>query len=274
LKRRLEIHQVYRQRFYRNECLFDSRRNVIANSENEKIVSVIPTDAGASIVTTGETIYRSRYHVIPSGETWLIQEVDMECGLCRGTGKPGGCSGCGGTGWHAWKDRISLHQSARRKEPAALVTKEELRGQYFSDTDLEVFMAEHFRKRNISRKKELEIQSDYTRRFYSPDCDCSRWGPYGAESEAETVLGVELVDTGVRVITSGLHIMRLRYHLRPLGQGWLIWDVDVECLNCCKEGRNANCFLCGGTIWENKLRKGRPAGERQSGEEPPTENRR
>jgi hypothetical protein len=274
LKQRLEIHQVFRQRFYRSECSFDSRRGVIANSENEKIVSITLSDNGASIITTGEAIYRSRYHVISSGETWLIQEVDTECGICRGTGKSGGCSGCGGTGWHTWKDSIIKHLSARRKEPAALVTKEELRGQYFSNAELEEFMAKHFRERNISRRKELEVQSDYTRRFYSPDCDCSRWGPYGAESEAEAVLGVELVDARVRVITSGLHIMRLRYHLRPLGHSWLIWDVDLECGICRQQGRSADCFWCGGTIWERKPYKGRPTGEKGSSEEPPTDNLR
>jgi len=273
LKRRLEIHQVYRQRFYRSECRFDSRQGVIEKSEGEKIVNVTPTDVGATIVTTGETIYRSRYHLNSSAENWLIQEVDMECAFCRGTGLSAGCSKCGGTGWHSWKDRTRLHPSPRRKEPAVLVTKEELRGRYFSDADLEEFMAEHFRERTISRRKELEVQTNYTRHFFSPDCDSSRWVPSVAESEAETVLGVELVNTGVRVITSGLHIMRLRYDLRPVGQSWLIWDVDVECLNCCQQGRSANCFRCGGTIWGRKPDTGFRH-DMSSGEEPPPENPR
>lgn len=273
LRRRFAVHQAFRQRFYNSDCPFDSRRGVIEKSEEEKIVDVLLTDQGANVVTSGDTINRSRYRVNKLGEIWLIQDVDYECARCRVIAVPAKCPQCDGTGWWSWNKRATLVQPALRKQPAALVTKEELRGRYFSDADLEEFMAEHFRERIITRRKELEILYNYTRRFYSAECDCSRWGPYGEQSDAETVLGVELAGTGVRVITSGLNTWRLRYHLRPSGHSWLIWDVDTECGICCREGRSTNCILCGGTIW-GKRRETRGKRPPSSGEQPPPENPR
>jgi hypothetical protein len=252
LKRRLEIHWVYWRRFYRDGCLYDSRRRVIEASEGEKMVSVTLTDVGASVVTTGTSIYGSRYHISRAGENWLIQEVDTECGRCRILENSAQCPECGGTGWRSWQESLRSLQSKRRKLSADLMTKEELGDRSFRGAGVERFMTDHFRERTISRGKELEIETDYVRRFYRPGFDGARWVPPAEASEAETLLGVEAVDMGVRVITSGAHSKRLRYHLRPVGQSWLIWDVDVECVFCSQKGPNPNCFWCGGTIWGRK----------------------
>jgi len=257
LTRRLEIHRVYWRRFYRDGCLYDSRRGVIEASEGEKMVSVTPTDVGACVVSTGKSIYRSRYQISLAGEKWLIQEVDMECGRCRGLENSAQCPGCGGSGWLSWQDSLRGLRSNCRKISAEVMTKEELGDRSYRDAGVERFMTEHFRERTISRGKELEIEADYVRRFYRPDFDGARWVPSQEASEAETLLGVEGADMGVRVITSGAHGKRLRYHLRPVGQSWLIWDVDVECIFCSQEGPNPNCFWCGGTVWERRPDSGR-----------------
>src|SRR5277367_5091485 len=83
LKQRLEVHYAYWRRFYQSNCLTDSRRGVVEESEPEKIVSVSRSNAGTEVMTTGSPRnQRSRYHVKSSGETWLIQEVDTECLRC------------------------------------------------------------------------------------------------------------------------------------------------------------------------------------------------
>lgn len=278
LKRRLEIHQAYRRRFYRNECLWDSHRGVVEKSEGEKIVGVSLSDTETSVVTTGCTIYRSRYRVIASGGSWSIQEVDMECAHCQVSGVSTECTACGGTGWVSWKDRASLRRPTRGKQLAARIMNsppEEEPGIHpFSDPAIEAFMTDHFRERTAVRKREFEIYAEYAKQFYSPECDWTRWVQSVQGSEAERILSVAPVDTGAHVITSGSDILRLRYHLRPAGESWLIWEVDPECLNCLHQGRSATCFWCGGTIWDRRksnagLMRGRPPGE-----EPPPENPR
>jgi len=278
LKLRLEIHQFYWRRFYRSECLWDSRRGVVEKSEAERIVSVSASAIETLVVTTGSTIYRSRYHVKSSGGSWLIHEVDMECAHCHLSGVSTECLECGGTGWRTWKDRTSLIWRTRGEQLAARTTsstpEEELGGRLFCDPTIEQFMADHFRERTVARKKELEIQADYTKRFYSPESDWTRWGPSVQGSETESIVSVVPVNTGARVITSGLNILRLRYHLCPAGRSWLIWEVDSECLNCYHQGRSADCFWCGGTIWDHKKLKSGLIRGGPFGEEPPPQKPR
>jgi hypothetical protein len=253
LRRRLEIHQVYRRRYYDSECHWDSRRGVVERSEAERIVDVSPSEIEFGVVTIGgHPNHRSRYHVKSSGESWLIREVDLECVHCVASGVSTKCAECGGSGWQSWKQLVKCYEE-RAIESARSNPDEESEGRPFHDPNIQHFMNDHFRERTEKLKKEMEIHADYAKRFYDPECDWARWAVSVQGSEAERIVNMVPVDTGARVITRHfVKDQRLRYHLRPKGQSWLIWDVDSECPLCYREGRRAHCFLCGGTIWERK----------------------
>jgi hypothetical protein len=240
LKMVLEIRRDYRRRFYHSECLWDSRRGVVEKSESEKIVSVSPSEFGAAVVTTGDGIFRSRYDVRLSGNSWVVREVDVECG---------------GKGWRSWKERAKLIRPKRDELQVSRTTisnpDEELSGPLSRNPAIQQFMTDHFRERTALLKKEVAIYADYAKRFYSPECDWARWVVSVQGSEAEIVVNVVPFDAGAHVTTRGfgLNGHGLRYHLRPAGQTWLIWVVDVECPLCNNRGKSTNCFLCGGTGW-------------------------
>jgi hypothetical protein len=268
LKMVLENRRDYRLRYYHRECMVDSRHGVVERSEAEQIVSVSTSYIGAVVVTTGDhPNHRSRYRVKSSGQSWLIQEVDTECDHCRLFGPSFECAQCGGTGWQSWKDRTDW--SKRQEQRAARTTRpgpdEESEGCLVRDSAIAQFMTDYFRERTLAWKKEVEIYGDYAKGFYSPECDWTRWVVSVQLSEAERILNIALVDTGAQVITRDFNRWRLRYHLRPAGQSWLIWEVDNECTVCHQQGRKADCFWCAGTIWEHKKANSGLA----PGEEPP-----
>ena len=228
LKIILESRHDYRQRFYHQECLWDSRSGVVSLSESEKIESVLPSGVAASVVTTGtHPNHRSRYHVKPSGESWLIQEVDTECSFCNRTPE---CPECGGSGWQSGKDWYTRY-AQRHDRAKSRSSNEELEGCVYLEPAIEQFMADHFRERTATLQMEMKIHANYAKRFYSPEFDWSRFVVSVQGSEAERVVNVVLVKTGAQVITRDFCIWGLRYNLRPGGQSWLIWEVDSECPN-------------------------------------------
>jgi hypothetical protein len=281
LKLRLEIHQIFRRRFYRSDCFYDSRRGCVERSEAEKIVNVPPSEI-TSVVTTGCTGYRSRYRVKSFGDGWLIREIDTECSRCHLTGVSAECPICGGTGWQSWKDRARMPKRGEQRVARTtssthsrsfeyIPPEEELGSRLFRDPAIEQFMMDHFRARTTLQKKEVEIHGDYAKRFYSPEYDWTR-REFVQGREAERIVSVMPVSTGAHVITSGVPLW-LRYHLRPVGQSWLIWEVDLECINCYAQGRSPDCFLCGGTIWEHRkpnqgFTRGGPPGQEPTSEQP------
>ena len=258
LKMVLEIRRDYRQRFYHGECRWDSRRGTVEKSESEKIVSVSPSDIGAAVVTTGDDgVFRSRYDVRVSGKSWVIREIDVEYP---------------GKGWQSWKERAKLIQPkhGELQVPRTTISNsdEESNVPFPGDPAIQQFMTDHFRERTALRKKEVEIYAEYAKRFYSPECEWTRWvGPVEG-SEVEKVVRVVPFDAETQVTTLGFGFNGhgLRYHLRPAAQSWLIWDVDVECPLCRDQGKSTNCFLCGGTGWhihkDNRGHRGGPPDEK------------
>jgi hypothetical protein len=266
----LEKRREYRLRYYRSECGWDSRHGCVERSEAEKIVEVSPSEIGFGVVTTGNGLHRLRYHIKPAGESWSIHAVDTECRHCRVTGASIECDQCGGTGWLSWTDRTEWLK--RQEQNAARPTRpspdEESEGTLLRDPAIEQFMTDHFRDRTLAWKKETEIYGDHVKGFYSPECDWTRWVVSVQMSESERIVSAQPVGLGAQVITRDFNPLRMRYHLRPAGQSWLIWEVDTECPVCHLQGRRADCFWCGGTIWEHKKADGGPPRGEQPGEKP------
>jgi hypothetical protein len=254
LKRELEIHQELRRRFYHARCFWDNRRGVIENSEGGKVVEVSPTDIGANVETTGSCTYCARYRVKSTGESWLIYDVDIRCGRCQKNGADIGCTMCGGTRWQSWKARAPTVWPKRGEQnPDRTMNptpEEELGHAMPIEPAVEQFMTNHFRERTAALKKEAEIHTAYRKRFYSAECDWDGEELTGHwTGEAEKIMSVTHVNPEVHVVTHGFTLYRLRYHLRPERQSWLIWEVDMECGVCYLQGRRADCFLCRGTGW-------------------------
>ncbi len=99
--------QPFRQKFYFEDCVFDSRKTAIAQSEAEQILGVTSFAEGTEVITTGigtgERTWRLRYHLQVVGDYWRIKRVEMECVICHGAGKKKqstvDCQICKGKGW-------------------------------------------------------------------------------------------------------------------------------------------------------------------------------
>lgn len=274
LKARLAIHQTFRRRFYHSDCFWDSRRGVVERSQNENIDSIRSSSEGkAYVITSGETNYRSRYNVKPHENTWLIDEVDMECSLCHASGTSSDCAQCSGSGWLNWKMQSALllnRRSRTLRQQHSLTSSDQRRSRTQRNASLEEFMFRHFGERSASLKQQAEVQRKFVERYFDPECDWQRWLPSVRESEAEEILSIIPAPTGKYVFTTGTGFLQLRYNIHPTEQSWLIWKVDSECPMCSESGRRESCFLCGGTIWEH--RKHFERGE--SGDQPPSDNPR
>jgi hypothetical protein len=253
---RLEIHTAYWQRFYHPECLWDSRRGVIEKSQEEKIVSISPTDTETYVITSGETIYHSRYHLKPLGESWSIHEIDMECAMCRAKAASSNCIICDGSGWLNWSQQANLSRLKRAEYHRGLHSRASSQSELYSrihwDPAVDQYMAGHFQERSNALEKEIEVQSKFVLRYFSPEFDSTRWLPQIHNSESEAILAMAPTNNGTHVYTTGFTGLALRYNVRPTGQSWLIWRVDHECPLCLKQGRRTDCFFCGGTIWDHR----------------------
>ena len=232
-------------------------------------MDVSPSGIGTDVITTGSCTYCARYRVRPCGENWLIHDVEINCGRCQVKGADTMCAMCGGTGWQSCKvlpcstlpNRGDLHFD----RSSSSTPDEELGHRRPRDPAIEQFMTDHFRERTAVLKKEVEIHAAYRKRFYSPECDWDAKELTGQwTGEAEKIMSVTQTGPEHHVITHGYTPLRLRYLLRPERQTWVIWEVHTECLSCYRRGRRADCFWCGGTIWEhNKASRG------NAGSEPP-----
>ena len=101
----LELLRPIRQRFFSPDCIYDSRQGMVEHSNAERILSVSQADGETLLETTGK--HRSeklplRYHLRPSGDSWRIHQVEMQC-PCRGDGGTPSrdCRFCDGKGWRS-----------------------------------------------------------------------------------------------------------------------------------------------------------------------------
>jgi len=114
----------------------------------------------------------------------------------------------------------------------------------------EEFMREFFHARTVEIKSELDCRRPFRRKFFSDGC---RWDSRKGtveRSQAETILSVSKSGDEVRVITREIApFPKLCYHLRRLGESWLIHHVDIECTLCNGNPGNDECPSCLGKGW-------------------------
>ncbi len=83
---------------------FDHKKSV-TDSEAERILSIQTSGATSEVITSGwlGADYRIRYRLSASTDCWRIASIEIECGVCHGSGKrkdqQEDCRICKGKGW-------------------------------------------------------------------------------------------------------------------------------------------------------------------------------
>ncbi|HEY3855723.1 MAG TPA: hypothetical protein VGO67_15150 [Verrucomicrobiae bacterium] len=257
IRRHMVLHQVFRSRFYHDECFWDCGRGSVNASEAEKVLDISSTDAGANIVTKASENRRHRYRLESFGESWLISAVDMECSLCSGKGADSKCAICNGVGWLDEKElsRYLEREYSIGQRPFA-VSEQELGDRLNDNPSIEQFMADYFRAKIALVRQRGDMDAAYRRRFFSSQC---AWGSNIKSiewCEAEKIVNLKTADLGFFVFTDRNGPLRIRYQLVPKTQSWLIWKGAAECSMCIRRGIRADCFLCAGTGWANGTNSG------------------
>lgn len=100
-----ELYEPLEARFFAPTYTFFDHKKSVADSEAERIVSVQTSGTSSEAITSGwlGADHRIRYHLSASTDSWRIASIEVECGVCRGTGKwkdkQENCRICRGRGW-------------------------------------------------------------------------------------------------------------------------------------------------------------------------------
>jgi hypothetical protein len=79
LNRERERRAPFRKRFYAPDCLFDSRKGFVEQSESEKIVRIANSPGCPAVLSSADSYARQyRYYLKPLGRGWLIRHVEPE----------------------------------------------------------------------------------------------------------------------------------------------------------------------------------------------------
>ncbi|SRR5258706_8435288 len=90
------------------------RQKAVAQSEAERVTSMAGSDEAPEIITSGCTggLWRARYRLRKADDLWLVTSMEMECGICRGSGKARNgtddCRLCKGKGWTLVGERLAM----------------------------------------------------------------------------------------------------------------------------------------------------------------------
>ena len=119
----------------------------------------------------------------------------------------------------------------------------------------EIFIREFFRARIVEERRIQESRAPFRRKFFTDNC---RWDSRSGTLEmmqSEEVVSVEATESEPKIITAynipyagGFRRNRLRYHLRPVKDAWLIRFVERECPACAGHGDDT-CAYCKGKHW-------------------------
>ena len=111
LQSEAENRTAFRQRFYAQDCNWDSRAGSVERSANERDVDVSTSDDVTYVVTEGTDPWPElRYHVHFVNGAWLIARVDGQCFACCGGIGATECI-CKGTGWISQDETLNSIRS-------------------------------------------------------------------------------------------------------------------------------------------------------------------
>jgi len=97
---------LYREKYFTNDCLWDSREGTLEMIETETVSTVDEGDFEGTVITTfsssflksDQQLQRRKYHLKRSGDGWRISLVEHQCPACRGQGDIN-CRYCRGKHW-------------------------------------------------------------------------------------------------------------------------------------------------------------------------------
>lgn len=120
---------------------------------------------------------------------------------------------------------------------------------------VEDFMREFLRARIIEEQRYQANRAPYRRKFFHDDCVYDSHAHTLSRMESEEVESVDTKESDAHVVTTqtvcysgGTKTMRLRYHLQPQNDNWLIREVQTACFVCDGLG-DENCPNCKGKQW-------------------------
>src|SRR5208337_4543650 len=103
-----------RRKFYMEDCFSDSRAGTVEMIESEHIVSFSVENKKGQVITRFRKPFSSedewdkqRYRLEPTGDTWLIREVQLACFSCGGESGKNACVLCHGAGWLSGDPRLT-----------------------------------------------------------------------------------------------------------------------------------------------------------------------
>jgi hypothetical protein len=121
---------------------------------------------------------------------------------------------------------------------------------------IEEFMRGFFESREENELSYIQFRKSFRSRFFSEDCDWDSRAGTLAMNRSEELQSICETDKEATAITefsipfgkyAGKKI-RLRYHLMPRNNSWLIHLVEGECV-VCRGTPVENCQFCNGTGW-------------------------
>ena len=121
---------------------------------------------------------------------------------------------------------------------------------------IEDFMREFFRARIVEEEREMASRAPFRQKYFTTDCKKDSRAGALEKFQSEKVASVSGSGSEVAVITvfkSPFHkpanqMHRERYHLKPAGDSWLIWKVELACPMCHGLG-DEDCIYCKGKQW-------------------------
>jgi hypothetical protein len=113
LRRPIPDWEKHISQFFAPEYRPYDRQKAVDDSEAEQITEILGDVAAPEVITTGCTggHWRARYKLRATGDSWIITRMEMECGICHGSGKAKNgvdvCRLCKGDGWRLVGEHVA-----------------------------------------------------------------------------------------------------------------------------------------------------------------------
>ncbi len=120
---------------------------------------------------------------------------------------------------------------------------------------IESFMSDYFHAKILDEQRYQADRAAFRRKFFAADCRYDSRAGTLTKLQSERIISIEKGESDSKVISEqdfsfrgNIRKIRLKYHLRPSEEDWLIREVQTGCLVC--EGRgDKDCPYCHGAQW-------------------------
>lgn len=100
IEREETLRRPFRQKYFSEHCIWESRPNAVEYSKSEKIASTENVNGQEIAITQrAEGLPKLRYTLQQTQDGWIIQKIQPSCANCDGVAGHGNCEICNGNGW-------------------------------------------------------------------------------------------------------------------------------------------------------------------------------